>query len=239
MKKGMKIFLLVLSCFASYSFGYITIAVLGKDVYEYEQLLLLLLFTPLILYFIYKPICNMLFEKNAKKIVDVSDNIKKLIELNKKYIFLNIRNKSRIFREREYSVKSFERVLAKDILMYHIENNTDYIREDILNAYKNKKHVKIYLGVFMFFKKKNKKINKINNILERSNIIELSYIVGSKKEILKRNLIAGIARGVGIGIGVTVVTAIIIFLLRRLIMLNIPVIGDYIADIVEIVEKSR
>ena len=91
----------------------------------------------------------------------------------------------------------------------------------------------------MFFKKINKKIDKINNILERSNIIELSYIVGSKKEILKRNLIAGIARGVGIGIGVTVVTAIIIFLLRRLIMLNIPVIGDYIADIVEIVEKSR
>jgi len=91
----------------------------------------------------------------------------------------------------------------------------------------------------MFLKKINKKIDKINNILEKSNIIELSYVVGSKKEILKRNLIAGIARGVGIGIGVTVVTAIIILLLRRLIMLNIPVIGDYIADIVEIVERSR
>jgi len=91
----------------------------------------------------------------------------------------------------------------------------------------------------MFLKKINYKIDKINNILEKSNIIELSYIVCSKKEILKRNLIAGIARGVGIGIGVTLVTAIIIILLRRLIMLNIPVIGDYIADIVEIVESSK
>jgi hypothetical protein len=91
----------------------------------------------------------------------------------------------------------------------------------------------------MFWKRINKKIDKISNILERSNIIELSYIIGSKKEILKRNLIAGIARGVGIGIGVTVVTAIIIYLLRRLIMLNIPIIGDYIADIVDIVEKNR
>lgn len=91
----------------------------------------------------------------------------------------------------------------------------------------------------MFFKKINEKIDKINNILERSNIIELSYLIGSKREILKRNLIAGIARGVGIGIGVTIVTAIIILILRRLIMLNIPVIGDYIADIVEIVERSR
>lgn len=91
----------------------------------------------------------------------------------------------------------------------------------------------------MFFKKLNKKIDKINKTLERSNIIELSYIIGNKKEILKRNLIAGISRGVGIGIGITVVTAIIVYLLRKLIMLNIPVIGDYIADIVEIVEKSR
>ena len=91
----------------------------------------------------------------------------------------------------------------------------------------------------MFFRRINKKIDKINSILEKSNIMEFSYIVGSKKEILKRNLIAGIARGVGVGIGVTVVTGIIIYLLRRLIMLNIPVIGDYIADIVEIVETNK
>lgn len=91
----------------------------------------------------------------------------------------------------------------------------------------------------MFLKKINKKIDKINSVLEKSNIVELSYIVGNKREILKRNLIAGIARGVGVGIGVTVVTGIIIYLLRRLIMLNIPIIGDYIADIVEIVERNK
>lgn len=91
----------------------------------------------------------------------------------------------------------------------------------------------------MFLRKINKKIDKINKTLEKSNIIELSYIIGNKKEILKRNLIAGISRGVGIGIGVTIITAIIIYFLQKLIKLNIPVIGDYIADIVEIVERSR
>lgn len=91
----------------------------------------------------------------------------------------------------------------------------------------------------MFLRKLNQKIDKISKILEKSNIIELSYVIGNKKEILKRNLIAGIARGVGIGIGITLITAIIIYLLRRLITLNIPVIGDYIADIVEIVERNR
>lgn len=91
----------------------------------------------------------------------------------------------------------------------------------------------------MYLKRINKKIDKINKILEESHIIDISYIIGNKKEILKRNLLAGIARGVGIGIGITIVSALIIYILRRLIMLNIPVIGDYIADIVEIVEKSR
>lgn len=91
----------------------------------------------------------------------------------------------------------------------------------------------------MFLKKIDKKIEKISQMIEKSNIVELAYILGNKKEILKRNLIAGIARGVGIGIGVTIITAIIVYLLRKIIALNIPLIGDYIADIIDIVEKSR
>ena len=69
--------------------------------------------------------------------------------------------------------------------------------------------------------------------------MEITYILGNKKEILKRNLIAGIARGVGIGIGVTIITALLVILLQKIVTLNIPIIGEYIADIVEIVEKSR
>ncbi len=91
---------------------------------------------------------------------------------------------------------------------------------------------------------KNKKkleilINKLTLILEKSNFIEFYYIMGSKKEIIKRNLLAGIFRGVGIGIGVTLITTIIIYLLQKIVLLNIPVIGEYINDVIEIVEKSR
>ncbi len=43
----------------------------------------------------------------------------------------------------------------------------------------------------------------------------------------------------GIGIGVTIITAVLIMLLQKIVTLNIPVIGEYIADIVEIVEKNR
>ena len=96
----------------------------------------------------------------------------------------------------------------------------------------------------MFFKKKKIKIlqlsiDKLTNMLEESNVHEWMYILGRKKEIIIRNLTAGIFRGVGIGIGVTIITAILIILLQKIVTLNIPIIGEYIADIVDIVERSR
>lgn len=41
-------------------------------------------------------------------------------------------------------------------------------------------------------------IENLSRILEEGNFIELSYILGNKKEIIKRNLLAGIFRGIGI-----------------------------------------
>lgn len=96
----------------------------------------------------------------------------------------------------------------------------------------------------MFFKKKkinilNNSIEKLNDTLQKGNIEDLTYILGNKKEIIIRNLIAGLFRGVGIGIGVTIITAILIMILNKIVALNIPLIGKYVSDIVEIVEKSK
>ena len=92
----------------------------------------------------------------------------------------------------------------------------------------------------MFIKNKlYKEINKLIMILEKSNITEISYIIGNKKEIFIRNIFAGIARGVGIGIGVTLITAIIVITAQRIIKLNIPIIGEYVSDILNIVEQKK
>lgn len=90
----------------------------------------------------------------------------------------------------------------------------------------------------MFKMKKvlNDNIEKLLYSLEKSNIEEIMNILGSKKEIAKRNFIAGIFRGIGIGIGVTIITAVIIYFLQKLVRLNLPIIGKYIYDIVDIVE---
>ena len=91
----------------------------------------------------------------------------------------------------------------------------------------------------MFRKNLDKKIDKLNKNFEKSNIEELAYILGNKKEIAKRNFLAGILRGIGIGIGFTLITGIILIILQRIVMLNIPVIGNYLGDLLHIIEKTR
>lgn len=90
----------------------------------------------------------------------------------------------------------------------------------------------------MFKMKKllNSNVEKLLEVLEQKNIEELIYILGNKKEIAKRNFVAGIFRGIGIGIGVTFISAVIIYFLQKIVRLNLPIIGKYIYDIVEIVE---
>ena len=90
----------------------------------------------------------------------------------------------------------------------------------------------------MFFKKLSKQIDELNKTMQITNINEIVAILGSKKKIFLRNIWAGIGRGIGVGIGVTIITAILVYTLKQIVMLNIPVIGSYIADIVEIVERN-
>ena len=60
-----------------------------------------------------------------------------------------------------------------------------------------------------------------------------------EKQVFFRNILAGIGRGIGIGIGVTIMTAVIILVLQKIVTLNIPVLGQYISDIVDIVERTN
>lgn len=101
-----------------------------------------------------------------------------------------------------------------------------------------------FFGVVMFEKKKKEnlllqQIDNLNKSLLESNLLEIAQLLGNRKKLLWTNLISGVARGIGIGIGVTVITALLIMLLQKIVTLNIPIIGEYIADIVEIVQKSR
>lgn len=94
----------------------------------------------------------------------------------------------------------------------------------------------------MFKKKREKelinKIDKINYILSKNEILDLMELLGNSKKFLFRNFLSGIIKGIGTGIGFTILTAIIIIILQRIVTFNIPVIGKYISDIVEIVKSK-
>lgn len=91
-------------------------------------------------------------------------------------------------------------------------------------------------------KKRNivlRKVDKYNHNSIEKILLDINTLIGNRKRLFITNLMSGIARGVGIGIGVTLITAIIISFLQKIVTLNIPVIGEYISDIVQIVQKSR
>lgn len=85
----------------------------------------------------------------------------------------------------------------------------------------------------------NKKLDDLNYAMTKSKFLDLVELLGNRKELFFRNIWAGIVKGIGIGIGVTIITAIIVIILQKIVTWNIPVIGEYIADIVDIVENSR
>lgn len=93
------------------------------------------------------------------------------------------------------------------------------------------------------FGKKNEKLNKkldeVTQIISKANLEEIANIMGNKKQIIFRNFLAGISRGVGIGIGVTVITAVLLKLLQRIVTLNIPIIGEFVADVIDIVKQEH
>ena len=85
----------------------------------------------------------------------------------------------------------------------------------------------------------NKSIEKLNYNIEQNNIYDIVELLNNKRKIFFRNLIAGISKGVGIGIGFYIVTALVMYFLQYLVRLNIPIIGDYIADVMDIIEVNR
>jgi len=74
--------------------------------------------------------------------------------------------------------------------------------------------------------------------LEKAQLKEYVELMRRPRALIWRNLLAGVARGVGIAIGFTFFAATIVWFLQALGALNLPIVGDYIADIVRIVQRQ-
>lgn len=87
-------------------------------------------------------------------------------------------------------------------------------------------------------KRLKKQVEELTKKIEDAKLKEYVELMENTKTLLWKNFIAGIAKGLGTGIGVTILGAVILILLRKIVLLNIPIIGRYLKDILDIVETS-
>lgn len=82
-----------------------------------------------------------------------------------------------------------------------------------------------------------KKIEELAINMEKAKIHEYVDFVNNKKRLLYVNFLGGVARGFGMAVGFTILGALAIYILQKIISWNIPLIGDFIAEIVRIVQE--
>ncbi len=87
--------------------------------------------------------------------------------------------------------------------------------------------------------KLERKLERLANRLEAMRIAEYLDLLENPKKLIGKNFIAGIARGVGFAVGTTIIFAIIVEVLRRIVLMKIPLIGDYLLEIIRLIELDR
>ncbi|HHU92301.1 MAG TPA: hypothetical protein GXZ20_04065 [Halanaerobiaceae bacterium] len=81
-----------------------------------------------------------------------------------------------------------------------------------------------------------RKLIEISERIQSINLVEYIELVRSPGRMLVINFISGLARGLGIAIGATVLGALFLIILFDLAQSNIPLIAEFVARIIKIVE---
>lgn len=125
--------------------------------------------------------------------------------------------------------------------MIYIKNNKKD-NEDI-NCISMKQLEKIINEMYLSEDTKNdlglikRYLERMMLIIERSRIREYMMLTDSKRRLFIINFVAGLGKGFGQAIGFTVLAAIVIYIFASWV--NLPIIGAYIAKIINIVEIYR
>ncbi len=82
-----------------------------------------------------------------------------------------------------------------------------------------------------------KLLDKLEDMTTNGRLKDMAYHFTDKKEVIKVNFLAGLARGVGLTIGTAIFIALLIFLLSQ--MISLPLIGEWIANLLEMIELYR
>ena len=83
-----------------------------------------------------------------------------------------------------------------------------------------------------------KNLDKIGLNMEKMKFTEYVLYLEHPRRLIWANFIGGVARGLGTFLGVTIVAACVLYFLRFLLALNLPVISSYIAEFIKLIQKE-
>ena len=73
--------------------------------------------------------------------------------------------------------------------------------------------------------------------LERLRLPEYIRYLEDRRRFILMQFLGGVARGLGMAVGFTILGAALVWMLQGLAQRNLPVIGDFLAEIVQIVQR--
>lgn len=85
-------------------------------------------------------------------------------------------------------------------------------------------------------KRLSEKIDELSVNMEKLRLAEYIEMMEKPRRLLYMNFAMGLVRGFGMAIGFTILAAIVLWSMQRLVVLNLPLVGDFIADIVRLVQ---
>jgi hypothetical protein len=83
-----------------------------------------------------------------------------------------------------------------------------------------------------------KKVDEMSLKMEKMKFVDYVYFIEHPRKMLWANFINGLARGFGIAVGFTILGAVAIYILNEIVKINLPYIGQFISEIVKIVQNS-
>ena len=82
-------------------------------------------------------------------------------------------------------------------------------------------------------------VERLTRHLEALRIADYIELLEKPWKLITTNFIAGIARGLGFALGTTIIFALVVEGLRRMIMINIPIINDYLIEIFKLIDLKK
>jgi hypothetical protein len=84
----------------------------------------------------------------------------------------------------------------------------------------------------------SEQVQRLSDNIDKLRLAEYLDLLERPRRLLYINFLVGIARGFGSAIGFTILAAIVIYFMQKLVILNMPIIGSFIAHIVQIVQSE-